>query len=244
MEQTSRFSVQRFGAGELWLTPSSQPIAVAVTEINKSQNLETAIQQITTTTKESDDMAQKQQPSETTKTDIVAKLRGIADPDAAISVPMILDSIDGAEQARAALAAAYDRSQGVTDLRVFNLGDGGAMSGLLVAGRRQGTGEAAFLVFLMDYRELSPDYGHRRHLLDRSGTAPNRIGGAMRIAHPVETLWPCQCCKTSYNSAIKSTERRFTMVEWRRRVAINPRFSSESPSSEVHVWQWSSSSTC
>lgn len=83
------------------------------------------------------------------KPDIVAELRGIADPDAAISVPMILDNIDGAEQARAVLAAAYD-DPAVTDLRVFNLGDGGAMSGLLIAGRRQGTGEATFLVFLMD----------------------------------------------------------------------------------------------
>ena len=51
--------------------------------------------------------------------------------------------------ARAALAAAYD-DPAVTDLRVYNLGDGGAMSGLLVAGYRKGTGEATFLVFLMD----------------------------------------------------------------------------------------------
>ena len=65
------------------------------------------------------------------------------------SVPMILENIDGAEQARAALAAAYD-DPAVTELRVFNLGDGGAMSGLLVAGRRGATGEATFLVFLMD----------------------------------------------------------------------------------------------
>ena len=62
---------------------------------------------------------------------------------------MLLENVDGAEQARAALAAAYD-DPAVTELRVFNLGDGGAMSGLLVAGRRTATGEAAFLVFLMD----------------------------------------------------------------------------------------------
>ena len=82
------------------------------------------------------------------KPDIVAELRGIADPDAAISVPMILDNID-AEMACAALAAAYD-DPAVTDLWVYNLGDGAAMSGLLVAGYRKGTGEATFLVFLMD----------------------------------------------------------------------------------------------
>jgi hypothetical protein len=83
------------------------------------------------------------------KPDIVAELRGIADPDAQNSVPMILENIDGAEQARAALAAAYD-DPAVTELRVFNLGDGETMAGLLVAGRRQATGEATFLVFLMD----------------------------------------------------------------------------------------------
>ena len=83
------------------------------------------------------------------KADIVAELRGIADPDAQNSVPMILDNIDGAEQARTALAAAYD-DPAVTELRVFNLGDGEAMSGLLVAGRRGAAGEAAFLVYLMD----------------------------------------------------------------------------------------------
>ena len=83
------------------------------------------------------------------KADIVAELRGIADPDAQNSVSMILDNIDGAEKARAALAAAYD-DPAVTELRVFNLGDREAMSGLLVAGRRGAAGEAAFLVFLMD----------------------------------------------------------------------------------------------
>jgi D-alanyl-D-alanine carboxypeptidase len=83
------------------------------------------------------------------KPDIVAELRGITDQDAAISAPMILDSVQDAEKARAALAAAYD-DPAVTELRVFNLGDGGAMSGILVAGRRGAAREAAFLVFLMD----------------------------------------------------------------------------------------------
>lgn len=80
--------------------------------------------------------------------DIVVELRDIADPDAALSAPMILDNIDGADTARAALAAAFD-DPAVIDLRVFNLGDGAAMSGILVAGRRQDHG-AIFLVFLLD----------------------------------------------------------------------------------------------
>ncbi len=83
------------------------------------------------------------------KPDIVAELRGIADPDAAISAPMILDVVQDAEGARAALAAAFD-DPAVTELRVFNLGDGGAMSGILVAGRRGETSDATFLVFLLD----------------------------------------------------------------------------------------------
>lgn len=83
------------------------------------------------------------------KPDIVAELRGIADPAAQNSVPMILENIDGADKARAALAAAYD-DPAVTELRVFNLGDGEAMSGLLVAGYRKAAAEATFLVFLLD----------------------------------------------------------------------------------------------
>lgn len=79
--------------------------------------------------------------------DIVAELRGITDRDAGLSVPMILDNVDQAEQARAALAAAFD-DPAVSELRVFNLGDGGAMSGLLVAGGRKDA--AIFLVFLLD----------------------------------------------------------------------------------------------
>jgi hypothetical protein len=49
---------------------------------------------------------------------------------------------------QAALSAAFD-DPAVRDLLVFNLGDGGAMSGVLFAARRV-NGEATFLVFLMD----------------------------------------------------------------------------------------------
>ena len=61
---------------------------------------------------------------------------------------MILDDVDDADTAQAALAAAFDDPL-VTELRVFNLGDGGAMSGILVAGKLQNHG-AIFLVFLLD----------------------------------------------------------------------------------------------
>lgn len=81
--------------------------------------------------------------------DIVAELRSITDPEASNSAPMILDVVQDAEQARAALDAAFD-DPAVTDLRVYNLGDGGAMSGLLIAGYRADSKEATFLVFLLD----------------------------------------------------------------------------------------------
>ena len=83
-----------------------------------------------------------------TSPDIVAELRGIADADARASVPMILEVVENVEAAQKALSAAHD-DPAVTELRIYNLGDGGAMSGLLVAARRD-TGEATFLVFLMD----------------------------------------------------------------------------------------------
>jgi hypothetical protein len=81
--------------------------------------------------------------------DIAAELRSIADPNARLSVPMILDNIEGAETAHAALSGAFD-DPAVTELRAFNLGDGEAMSGILVAGRRGDSGDARFLIFLMD----------------------------------------------------------------------------------------------
>ena len=82
------------------------------------------------------------------KHEVVIELNGIEDRDAANSVPMILDVVEDAEAAREALASAYDDAD-VVDLRVYNIGDGEAMSGLIVAGRRE-NGEATFLVFLMD----------------------------------------------------------------------------------------------
>lgn len=80
--------------------------------------------------------------------DIVAELRSIDDADAALSVEMILDNIEDPEAARTALAAVFD-DPAMREVVVFNLGDSAAMSGVLVAGRRT-TGEAVFLLFLLD----------------------------------------------------------------------------------------------
>jgi hypothetical protein len=82
------------------------------------------------------------------KHDVANEVRGIDDPDASISVPLVLETMKDPEAAVKALSAAYDDPD-VTDFRVFTIGDGGAMSGLLLAGRRE-NGEATFLAVLMD----------------------------------------------------------------------------------------------
>lgn len=80
--------------------------------------------------------------------DIVGELRGITDSAAMVSVPMILENIANAVEARQALSTAFDHPA-VAELEVFNIGDGEAMSGILIAGRRA-SGEMTCLVFLLD----------------------------------------------------------------------------------------------
>ena len=83
-----------------------------------------------------------------TNRDVASEVRGIDDPDASISVPLVLETMADPESAVKALSIAYDAPD-VADFRVFTIGDGNAMSGLLLAGRRE-NGEATFLTVLMD----------------------------------------------------------------------------------------------
>ncbi len=81
--------------------------------------------------------------------DIVAELKTIADLNAAQFVPiLLLADTENGDKAQQALAAAYDDAQ-VTDLRIYAIGDGAAMSGLLLAGCRT-TGEITILISLLD----------------------------------------------------------------------------------------------
>ncbi|MDX1345777.1 MAG: hypothetical protein R3179_07750 [Sedimenticolaceae bacterium] len=83
------------------------------------------------------------------KPDIVTELGNITDRDARLSIPMILDTIENADAAKTALSGVFDDAS-VTELRVFTIGDGAAMSGILIAALRSVSGEATCLVFLMD----------------------------------------------------------------------------------------------
>jgi hypothetical protein len=81
--------------------------------------------------------------------DSVAELSGIEDAETRNAVPMITEVIENSQAVRQALAAAFDHPR-VTELLVFNIGDGQALSGLLVAARSGDSGETVMLVFLMD----------------------------------------------------------------------------------------------
>ena len=80
---------------------------------------------------------------------IVGELRALTDRTARQSAGVLLDEAENAAGAQAALVAAFD-DPAVTELAIYQLGDGGAMSGILVAGRRQAPPAALFLVFLID----------------------------------------------------------------------------------------------
>ena len=83
------------------------------------------------------------------KRDIVAELRAITDRDARQSVEMLLDNVDEADQARAALSVVYD-DPAAAELTVYTIGDGDALSGLVIAGCQEETGNDTILVFLFD----------------------------------------------------------------------------------------------
>jgi hypothetical protein len=79
---------------------------------------------------------------------VVAELRAIADPAARSSVGVLLDGHDHPDAAMKALSAVYD-DPAMESLQVYALGDGAALSGVLIAGRAR-SGTATFLLFLMD----------------------------------------------------------------------------------------------
>jgi hypothetical protein len=80
---------------------------------------------------------------------IVSELKAIATTEVASFVPLLLlTHTEQGEKAQKTLSAVYD-DPGVAELRVYTIGDGGAMSGLLIIGHRT-TGEAIILISLLD----------------------------------------------------------------------------------------------
>jgi hypothetical protein len=80
---------------------------------------------------------------------IIEELKAISDHPTNLAASMILDNIDEAEAAHAALAEVFN-DPAVTQLSIFRLGDGEAYSGLLIAARKGDSDPATFLTFLMD----------------------------------------------------------------------------------------------
>lgn len=87
-------------------------------------------------------------PPGTTR-NIVIELHALPDRAAAQVAALLLEDVEDPEGARAALVAAFDDSA-VAELAIYNVGDSGVMSGILVAGWRQAPQTATFLVFLID----------------------------------------------------------------------------------------------
>lgn len=79
----------------------------------------------------------------------VAELRAIADPLTAQYIPiLLLSETEERDRAEQALANVFDAPQ-MTDLRLYAIGDGAAMSGLLLVGCHI-TGDTTVLISLVD----------------------------------------------------------------------------------------------
>lgn len=79
---------------------------------------------------------------------ILAELHSIQNPAVRSSISMLLDGHDTPEAARQALSTVYDDAAMET-VEVYTLGDGAALSGVLIVGRTR-SGAATLLAFLMD----------------------------------------------------------------------------------------------
>jgi hypothetical protein len=79
---------------------------------------------------------------------IISELRSLNDSEARLSASLILDNIDEAEAGQRALVAAFDDPK-IIELTIHKMGDGEAISGLVIAGRRA-NGETTFLVSISD----------------------------------------------------------------------------------------------
>ncbi len=91
---------------------------------------------------------QRVDPNSADARSLVEELANLEDPQARQSASTLLDGHEDPAGAKRALSQAYDDPT-IEERRIYSLGDGGAMSGIMIAGRRHG-GESAFLAFLLD----------------------------------------------------------------------------------------------
>lgn len=80
--------------------------------------------------------------------DIIQELKTIPDRGVRMSADLLLESQEDAAAAQAALRGAFDQSA-IRELKVFKIGDGAAMSGLLIAANIEGEG-CLSLILLLD----------------------------------------------------------------------------------------------
>jgi hypothetical protein len=80
--------------------------------------------------------------------DIVTEIEAIRDPEAGSAAQMLLDAGPDPNRAASALRAAFNDSSMVR-LQIFKIGDGGAMSGAIIAAETKATARV-FLIILLD----------------------------------------------------------------------------------------------
>ncbi len=79
--------------------------------------------------------------------DIIAELRGLSDREARQSAGLLLESQENAHTAEEALKQAFDQPQ-VEELGIFKIGDGEAISGVIIAARISNAGTLALILLL------------------------------------------------------------------------------------------------
>ncbi len=80
---------------------------------------------------------------------VIDLLESLEDPLTRSAADMLVNANPDPDAARNALVDSFDH-ESISELEIYSIGDGEAMSGLLIAAHIRDTSEATFLVFLMD----------------------------------------------------------------------------------------------
>ena len=80
--------------------------------------------------------------------DIIAEIQAIRDPEAGSAAQMLLESGPDPEHAENVLRSAFNAGN-ISQLQIFKIGDGGAMSGAIIAAETNAN-RRVFLIILLD----------------------------------------------------------------------------------------------